>query len=176
MNILRTSQRLAATLACISLLYPVHSLHAQQPAAKAQAAVTILDVALAADGNLHGQLVNAQGAMIANRTVTVLSGNQRIATITTNADGKFSFGSLRGGIYQLVSGQTASVLRVWAPGTAPPSASSSVLLTTGGKLARGQGLPPLKTWLVNPYFMAGVVALAVGIPVLVHNANKDSGS
>jgi hypothetical protein len=90
MKIVRTSQRLATSLACISMLYPVHSLHAQQPGAKAQAAVTILDVALAADAKLHGQLVNAQGATIANRTVTVLSGNQRIATITTNADGRLA--------------------------------------------------------------------------------------
>ncbi|OHB70026.1 MAG: hypothetical protein A2V70_18420 [Planctomycetes bacterium RBG_13_63_9] len=158
----------------------------------------VADVALSHDGVLIGQVVGAQGSALANVPVSVRLGNQEIARTTTDAHGRFALRGLRSGVYQIVAANSHRAFRLWQPGTAPPSSQSRVLLVAGQDTVRGQcgdpacagcgeeacvescgapcnsGCSSLPCCLSNPWIVAGVVATAVAVPVIVHNSDRPS--
>lgn len=144
-----------------------------------------LDVALQANGVLVGQLTDSQGQPLANVPVSVVTNGKEIARCQTSPTGAFQAADLRGGVVQIVAGNTSRTCRLWAPETAPPAAQQGVLMVSQGDVVRGQccGAPVtcgscvggrgglLGVMLDHPLVTAGVVGAAVAIPLAVGDDN-----
>ena len=144
--------------------------------------VRTADVALNRDGVLLGQVVNDAGVGVADAVVEITNGRQHWQT-KTDTQGWFQVVDMRGGTYQFQAAGQSQVLRVWASGTAPPSASRGILVTPSNEVFRGQrSVSPntnqffrvAKQRLANPWVFGGIVATAVAVPVAIHNANADA--
>ena len=151
--------------------------------ASPKAALKPVDVALAGDGLLHGQVLNAAGKPLPNASVALFGRDGKPVVAKTNQHGAFAYKGVKGGVYGLQSGETLRVCRVWAPKTAPPKAAKAVMLVADAKTVRGQHGPPphineavkrSKRLLANPLVVAGVVGTAIAVPVAI--ANDDDSS
>jgi hypothetical protein len=126
------------------------------------------------EGNvLVGQVLSPRGLIQANVPVSLYVGKQKVGAGKTDAKGSFAFSGLRGGLYQVVTAGGRGAYRVWVPGTAPPSARSRAVVIAGEGMVRWQFSGGLKYWLANPWVIGAVVAVAVAVPVAIHNANHD---
>jgi hypothetical protein len=136
-----------------------------------------LDVSLTGDGLLQGRVVDRHGRGSADTVVRVLREGQVISEVKSDATGSFRVVGLTTGVYHLVNHHRARVCRVWRSEVAPPSAHKSVQLIADGPITAGQ-VTPLKWWLADPLVIAGITAIAIAVPVAVHNArnDRDSGS
>jgi len=138
-------------------------------------------------GVLEGQLVDAQGVPKAGVDVSLLLEQRSLAVTQTDAQGRFAFRGVRGGVYQLTAANGTGSYRVWSPGT-EPKGTPAMALMTAGDVVRGQYygyghgyqchyghsyLGQAKCLLANPWVVSGIVATAVAVPVGIHNA--DSG-
>jgi hypothetical protein len=148
-------------------------------------ASAVPDVALDAGGALRGQVVDAHGNPLSRTPVAIRHFDREVARTISDASGNFRVTGLRGGVYGIVVGRTATVCRLWVPNTAPPSARPAALIVVGGEQLLAQGgcgfggcdpcCPPartsdrLKCWLANPLVIAGIIVTAVAIPVAIHN-------
>jgi hypothetical protein len=126
------------------------------------------DVALRPGGFLLGQAVDAQGAPVAGKPVSIRQQGNEVVATTTDPAGYFLVKGLRGGTYEIAVGESQGVFRLWAAGTAPPSAEEGALVVAGAAPVRGQG-GPIGYWLSKPWVIAGGVAAAVAVPVAIHN-------
>lgn len=126
------------------------------------------DVELYPGGVLLGRVVDADRLPMASAAVSLRHSGREVATTVTDRLGNFRVDGLRGGVYEIVSGSLRGVYRVWAHGTAPPSVRTDRLATLGGRVLRGQD-SPIGYWLQNPWVIAGIVAVAVAVPVAIHN-------
>lgn len=135
MKILRI-QRVLAALSCVVMVCPTVGA-AEMPASAQQTKVT--DVALQQNGALVGQVVDQQGVAQANAEVALLSGDQEIARASTNASGYFAMQDIQGGQYLLLSAEGATVVRAWAPNTAPPMAVEAARVIEGDQVMRANG-------------------------------------
>ena len=178
---MRCSRKLRAAsvaVTCASLLVQPAVVKAEPPAASsARDAVQPLvsDVALGQRGVLRGQLVDSSGKPQPAARVDVRRFDGQAATATTDRDGRFALEGLSGGVVDLSVAGNHGIYRLWAADTAPPSARSEILVVNGPTAYRGQR--PLHCLLASPWVIAGIIALAVAIPVAVHNADDDeSGS
>jgi len=135
------------------------------------------DIVLGKDGKLCGQVVNQQGIPQLAMPVILSQGGQIIAVAQTDESGEFELAQVRGGIYQLHTAGGVGNYRLWANGTAPPSAVGQALLVHDEAVALGQfGNGKVMGFLTNPWVVAGIVATAVAVPVAIHNSDDDSGS
>lgn len=139
----------------------------------------LMDVELRDGGVLFGQVVDQQGVPLADVSVTLLNGEQKLAETQTDARGVFAFQRLRGGVCQVTAAEGIGAYRVWAPGTAPPSAEPGALLVAGTDLVRGNmgaALNDCGCWmryhLSNPLVLAGLTATAIAVPIALHNQGK----
>lgn len=145
------------------------------------------DVALMSGDSLVGQLVDAQGVPKAGVDVKLLLEQRPLSVTQTDAQGKFAFRGVRGGIYQLTAANGTESYRLWAPGTAPKGTPPTALMTAGDTVVRGQyygtgqyyqyqqchsQLGRAKFLLANPWVVSGIVATAVAVPVGIHNAGS----
>lgn len=139
---------------------------------------TVIDVALGEHGVMAGQVVDAQGVGLAEQQVVLLQGNWEIGRATTDAEGYFRLEGVRGGVYQLVAGDSTVVMRAWAPGTEPPVAQRGVLMVAGGNEAyRGQNSDrPVLNFLTHPLTLTAGVATAIAVPVALHNTRRSPAS
>ena len=132
-----------------------------------------VDVALMDGGVLIGQVVDSQGAPIENAPILLRHDGKSLAAPRTGTQGYFALRDLRPGVYQLASTKSEGAYRLWAPGTAPPTAQKGALLVANEGVARGQlGQGGLKTFLANPWVIAAIVATAVAVPVAIHNSDR----
>ncbi|MEX0612738.1 MAG: hypothetical protein WD738_12600 [Pirellulales bacterium] len=154
---------------------------------QAQPTSAIHDVALGPGGLLVGQIVDESMQPMREAAVAIQVDGQTTAATTTDANGVFAVSGLRGGLHQIATGDAIENCRLWAPGTAPPRAESSLRFIPGrGDIVRGQWGPPpsydsmmahAKAWATNPWVIGGVVATAIAVPVLLHNLDdEDNGS
>lgn len=165
----RWFNKLMVTVACCGVVAP-QNLLAASPAAPQP---LVRDVALGNNGSFAGQVVDAQGTAIAGAEVVVVQNDQQVAATRTDGSGSFAINGLRSGVHQVASGSSVSVVRFWAPNTAPPSANSRVMLVADPTVARGNG--GVVGFLTNPWVLAGAVAAAIAIPIALNN-DDDSGS
>lgn len=159
-------------LACLGMMLPTPVLRGAviDPALQqrvAGAASAGVDVELHPGGVLLGQVVDVNGIPLAGTSVSLRLFSREVATTVTNESGYFRAQGLRGGTYEILAGQQRGVFRIWAAGTAPPSIPTSTLVVLDGRRVRGQG--PIGYWLGNPWVIAGLVAVAVAVPLAIHN-------
>jgi hypothetical protein len=102
------------------------------------AAELVNDVALTEEGTLSGQVVNRQGAPLANVPVRILYEGYEVAKTTTDERGTFQVTGLRGGVHVVATDSGASAVRLWTSRAAPPAARPALLLTSEQIAARGQ--------------------------------------
>jgi len=168
-------------LACLGLLIPGPMLQAatgdagpRDRAERAQPAV--VDVALSAGGTLQGQVIDPQGNPMGRTAVSIQQADREVAGTVTDPSGRFRATGLSGGTYRIVAGQATGTFRLWAPNTAPPSARPAALvLPLHQALVRGEGCYPYLQCLRNPWVIAGLVAVAIAVPVAIYNADDDDG-
>jgi len=183
----RNIQTVLAAIACVGTICPpslaaeAGSTPAAEPASMAK------DVALRPGGVLVGQVTDQQGAVRAGTPVSIWQNEREVVTTATDANGIFAAQGLRGGQYQVLTPQGQALYRLWAPETAPPAATDSVVVVTGQDLVRGQWAPTVGTpswaagyggrWLdwvrSHPYITAGVVAAAIAAPIAVAATDDD---
>ena len=136
------------------------------------------DVALGRGGLLLGRVVDSQGTPAPNVPVSLQTfQNQQVAAVTSDTAGHFAIQGVHGGVYQLITSQGPRIYRLWAPGTAPPSAQQGATLVMGGETVRGA--PPgggLKYWLTNPWVIGAAVATAIAVPIAVANSHRTPAS
>ena len=168
---------IAVWIAAVGLCLPEAAMAATQPAKnKSKKKPVVTDVALRDHGVLIGQVVDPQGVPLVNVPVSLRSGDRQLAAARGDKQGNFAFRGLRGGVYQVEAARGGGTYRLWAKGTAPPTAEQSVLVVAGKQTVRGQYGRRLMGWLQNPCIMAGVVAAAVAIPVAIHNNTRSPAS
>lgn len=163
---------LAVCLAVVGFCMPQPLLAATQ----AKQAPNVMDVELQGGPQgdvLLGQVLDQQGVAKAKVPVSLYKGGKKLASATTDQNGRFAFSKLRGGVYQVAAAKGVGAYRVWAPNTAPPSANKGALVVANEDLARGQ-MGRLKFWLSHPLVIAGLIATAVAIPVAIHNSGSRS--
>ncbi|MEK6259143.1 MAG: carboxypeptidase-like regulatory domain-containing protein [Planctomycetota bacterium] len=144
MNGFRFVKGAAVSLATLSMVFPQNGLLAEETkapvstSAKATKVATVPDIALTTGGTFSGRVVDHAGKVLEGAQVTVRQGKSEIGKTVTNKEGLYSFKNLKGGVYQVASGNTEGSFRVWAEKTAPPAAKEHALLVMGEKGARGQ--------------------------------------
>ena len=172
MKLHRTIRTALLSLAVVGLLIPAPLVQAANPRGDAPK-VEILDVVLQKQGTFLGQIVDAQGIPQKNLNVDFFREGKIVQKTKTNASGFFFAKSLRSGVYQVVSDKTVGTYRLWDSKIAPPSAQQGALLVRGQGPIRGQQ-GPIAYWLTKPWVIAGLVATAVVIPVVIHNSHTGS--
>jgi hypothetical protein len=178
---------LAAAGTCLPCAYAVETPgNSLRVAAGRQAPhrAAIRDVALRSDGLLVGRVYSDSMQPEPGVEVTIRIDGQSAAATTTDANGVFAVGGLRGGIHQVSAAGAVENCRLWAPGTAPPSAKPEIRFVRGqDNVVRGQWGQPsgsfldrTQDWLSDPWVVAGIVATAIAVPVILHNTDDDEGS
>lgn len=167
-----------AVITALSVLW-AQTASAAGPVAAPRAGSVVRDVALDANGALRGQLVDAQGTGLAQVEVVLRQGEVAVAAALTDARGVFAFPRVAAGLYSVHLAPAAGAdgrlapgfaCRLWAPGSAPPSAVPAVLLVADGDAIRG-GIGGVS--LLNPWVLGLITAAAIGIPLAM---DKKSGS
>lgn len=170
---IRFVKGMAVSLAAFGMMVPQTRLLADTPAAKAPAgkvskANRVPDLVLTAGGTMTGRVCDHSGKVIEGAKVVLKQNNKEIAQTVTNNEGTYSFKNLKSGVYQVGSGNTDGVFRVWSEKTAPPSAKEHALLVMGENGARGQfgAVDPTLVLLT-----AGVIAAVVLSAIAVSEIN-----
>ena len=142
--------------------------------------VRIADVELQDGGTLRGQVVSSQGKPFANADVQFIARGE-MQSVATDESGYFEISELRGSTCQLHVGDHMQLVRVWAPGTAPPAATAGLLIVPNNAAVLGQncgsgvcgsgkrrgifggggGRHPLS----HPLVVGSVIAAAIAIPL-----------
>jgi hypothetical protein len=97
----------------------------------------VRDVELSPSGSLTGQLVNPNGTGVENTVVRLVKQDGIAAVCSTDENGAFEMKGVQGGIYIADAKGAQTYIRAWAPGTAPPKASTGLLLISKGQTVRG---------------------------------------
>ena len=100
-------------------------------------ALIIQDVALNPGGKLAIQVVDPQGKPHAGTPIKVRKAGTTVHHSMTGKDGQIVLSRLRPGVYEITSGARGGIYRLWAPQTAPPQATTGILLTDDGGVVRG---------------------------------------
>ncbi len=161
-NLIKNLKMSAAVLSCVGMFV--------SPVAAAPSVAAPRDVTLHEGGVLLGQVVDAQGASLANTPVSLVSGGKEVARTQSDHTGKFTVSGLKGGVYQVASVNHQGTYRLWSPQTAPPAAGRGILLVSSEDIARGQGVGGpfggVANWIAkHPIMTAGAVAAAIAIPI-----------
>lgn len=159
----------AVALAALGLVLPSplvqaaeQPLTADQPLKIVRTDATVLDIGLSAEGTLAGRVVDHTGTPAAGAEVVIRQGQTQVAKTTTNDRGAFAVAGLRGGLYEVGSGQTTGTYRLWTRSAAPDSAKETVLLVLGENGSRGNaGALGAGTLLLAAGIIATVIISAI---------------
>jgi hypothetical protein len=167
-----------AVVACIGMVLPPQVLAAEATSRQN-------DVALRPGGMLVGQVVDAQGVVQPEKTISIQYGEQEVVCTTTDRSGVFAARGLRGGQYRVVMDDGECYCRLWAENTAPPAAHDALVVVSDQNVVRGQwgdcnspcgpgyGDARMNWVRSSPYITAGIVAAAIAIPLAL--ADDDDG-
>ena len=119
-------------LACIGMVVPQAVFAA--PKAATVPVVKARDVALTAQGDLVGAVLNTKG----QPTKVVLSQNGKtVAQTHTQADGLFTLPKVKSGAYEIAVGDAKAPIRLWKAEAAPANAAKKMALVAQSAV-RGQ--------------------------------------
>lgn len=132
------------------------------------------DIVLQDKGVLVGRIVDNRGQAVANSPVSLLTGGKEVARVVTDKTGRFEAKGLNGGVYQVASTGHQGSYRLWAPKTAPPTASQGLSIVSQpvdvvrGQYSPGPGNPfsAVGQWVAeHPIWTAAGAAAAIAIPI-----------
>lgn len=148
----------ATGLACLGMLLPADLMAASPETNSGRASLTgkstsarpdskstqqkrrrVIDVELTKDGQLEGQVINADKESVKDAVISVRTAKQEIGRSLSNESGQFSVKNMPSGTYYIVAGTGHGVYRLWKNGKAPKSARSSIRLVSDRAVIRGQG-------------------------------------
>ncbi len=162
-------------LAVLGVCLPPSALAADPPKPQPQPPSVLNDVTLGFGGVLVGKITDAEGAPVAKAPVTLQHDTHVVATGFTDDQGVFTFKEVRGGVHQVASAQQVGTYRLWAPGTAPPSAKPYARLAASRRPARSP-MQRTRKFFSNPWILAGIIATAIAVPVAIAAADKSPSS
>lgn len=120
---------------CVAIL---PALSSTASAAGKEGRVPVRNVELTAKGQVVGVLIDAQKQPLAGKNLAVHT-KLGVETAKTDANGRFTLTSTKGGPCKIVVDERAYVCRLWRAGTAPPQSLTAVgLVHAPDHLVRGQ--------------------------------------
>lgn len=131
----------AIALAAVGTVIPAPQLQAAQGNAPVKVETTktsVLDISMSQDGVFAGRVVDHAGSPAVRAEVVISQGKKEVAKTTTDASGVFTVSGLKGGVYDVSSGNTVGQYRVWTESAAPEASKEQALLILGENGARGQ--------------------------------------
>lgn len=151
--------RLIACAAGAALVLPAFPVTAAPTAAQQvrQGADAVLN-----DGQLSGQLLDANGKAIEGAVVSLSKDGKVVGRTVTKADGSYSLSGLKAGSYDLTLGKAQMPVRLWNKESAPVAAKTK--LNAAEVIVRGQDSGIDTTTLVVGGLAVG--GLTVGIIAL----------
>ncbi len=161
----------AVAMATVGAVLPLPELCAQdRTPARSFSKSQIPDVTLAPGGVFAGRIVDQSMTSLEGAEVVLKQNNAEIRRTMTDKNGLFTFQDLKGGVYQVSSGNTEGVFRLWTEKTAPPSARGQAVLVMGANGARGQ------VGIITPatVVLAGGVAAGGTIAALALTRKKNN--
>ena len=147
----------------------------QRPRSNTPRQIKIVDVALDAKGTLTGSVYSATGNPLPSEEVRLMANQREVAKAATSKDGRFRFRNVRAGVHQLHTKDGVVFCRLWTKNAAPPKAAKGILIVHRGQLARGQH-PISELFLSDPVLVGSIVAAAIVVPVVIHEAREDDPS
>lgn len=126
------------------------------------------------NGLMVGGLVDKAGRGVSDAPVVIAQQGKPVATLRTDAEGRFSAAGLKPGIYQVVSHGALNNYRVWEDGKAPANAKRGVIHQVDPEVARGASTGGLIGFLTNPLVIVGIVAAAIAIPIALDDDDDAS--
>lgn len=132
--------------------------------------VEALPVMLGQDKMLRGIAKTKTGEPAANATVVLGVNGKPVGRILADQQGRFQFGPLKAGKYQVATKDAAAMLALYSLDSAPESAEKIVEVSQPAMIARGQSPGNL---LTNPWFIGLIVAAAIAIPLAIVLSNDD---
>lgn len=162
--------------ACLGLLLPQQVVSAAQLPKKPERVV--MDVALGPQGTLQGTVADPNGSAKPATQVALLKGPEIVATTLTDAQGRFRFQKITGGVYGVATDGGVKICRLWANRTAPPAANRAVLLVSGDQTVRAAG--PMRdhqnavyNWISEHYLLTyALIAAAITVPIVLVAAEQ----
>lgn len=124
-----------AALAVTALVLP---LNAAEPRSTATHSAPLIDVALAQGGELVGVILGSDGSPVSDTLVQVLYRRSIIATVKTDAQGRWRIQGLRSGVHVVRTSQSQQTCRFWTAEAAPPLAKRGIILAGSNAVIRGQ--------------------------------------
>ncbi|MDG1897841.1 MAG: carboxypeptidase-like regulatory domain-containing protein [Fuerstiella sp.] len=147
-----------AAVAIMGIAIPVHAF-AETNTGKIAASVT--DVALSANGELHGQVVQSSGRAVTNAVVRVSHKGSVIAEVKTDRAGRYAVKGLRSGLHVVKTSKGQQVCRFWAKHTAPSAAKKSLVMSADSHVIRGQMMAGGMGSLMGATAIAGTAAASI---------------
>jgi hypothetical protein len=132
----------------------------------------VCDVRLDSSGRLWGMLVDVQGVPLARAEVALVRPNVDLSTAVTDTLGRFSFGPLQSGMYQIWVGGGAKLIRAWNARTAPPAAQPMALVVVPGEVVRGQ-MPAQQFFASDTAVLTAMVGAMVALPIAIHYSSQN---
>ncbi len=98
----------------------------------------IRDVALSEEGVFAGRVIDDKGQPLDGVVVKLMQAEKEVAATTADAQGRFRFASLKGGVYQVHTPQSQTTYRLWKADVAPAQAMKTVVVNGSSPIVRGQ--------------------------------------
>ena len=172
MKAFRRTRMFALTLALVNWAVPIAATSAAQPpGARQGATIRPCDVALDDGGRLNGRLLNRSAQPVTGLVVIAVQNGQQVAQSVTDQHGSFALTGLRGGMVQIAAQDAIAICRAWASGTAPPSATTNLVVIQQDVVQRGQ-MPLGDALFGDPILLGLFVAAAIAIPIAVSNSRS----
>lgn len=111
---------------------------AEKPAPKKVLQPAAIDVAMAKDGTISGRVLDKDQKGVAKTEVSIRQGKSEVAKVVTDADGRFEFADLKGGVYVVAASSGYGLFRFWTAKSAPPKSHEQVLLMSNSVVVRAQ--------------------------------------
>ncbi len=140
MKVLNWLKGTAIALAAIGTVLPAPQLQAADGKSPLKVEVTeakVLDITMSQEGAFAGRVIDFSGSAVADAEVVISQGNREIAKTTSDESGVFSVSGLKGGVYDVRSGNTAGQFRIWTATAAPESSKEQALVVLGKNGTRG---------------------------------------
>ena len=119
----------------LAMALPVHA--DDGPVNKPEKAA-VTDVILTSGGKLSGLVVGTDGKPSAHTVVQIAYKQNVVATVRTDASGRYAVQGIRSGVHQVATEGGEQVCRCWYEKTAPPAAKKQLVHTVGKEIVRGQ--------------------------------------